>query len=459
MHDALAKALSLALEQTSPVFARRARPDLDRLFAGPEDEPARLELARFCHDMYRGDQLRHLPRLPGESAIEYSRRPHKQFLNLTRVLIDVLSQLYREPVNRRIAAGAATERIQRAYGRNPMGQLMLTVDRLTRLQGVCALRVGYQEGEVRLWPYPAHRLLVVPDPTLPLRPLAVVALAAGEEGTTPLAHVWTAQNVTTVYQGRVAGEARHGLGRIPFVFFHDGLPVDGFWCEGRGRSITHANAIFNAKLSELAYTVAMQGFGVMEIVNPDPSQEIAIGPGRAIAFSVSNDQPFGVNFKAPDAPIAGLIADLEFLLRTLLKTQRIPESVLSVSVGHNVSGASIIAAASPVLEDRVERMNLFRAAEADLLDAVVTVLREHEGVVANDAAVTLDFAEPRLEQNVAERVALDDWRLKHAMATPWQLMLRDDPDAYDDLEHARHVWLANREALAAARQLPETDHA
>jgi hypothetical protein len=75
------------------------------------------------------------------------------------------------------------------------------------------------------------------------------------------------------------------------VFFHDRLPTDGFWVEGRGRSLCHANAEFNAKLSELAYTIAMQGFGVMEIVNPDPTRNIEIGPGRAIAFNVSGNTP------------------------------------------------------------------------------------------------------------------------------------------------------------------------
>ncbi|MCC6573283.1 MAG: hypothetical protein IT462_05770 [Planctomycetes bacterium] len=457
MHETYAKALSIALEQTSPALARRRQPALDQLFAGSEDETTRLDLARFCWDMYRGDQLRHVPRLPGESALEYSRRPHKQFLNVTRVLVDVLSQLYRQPISRRLDAGAATERIQRAYTRNPMGQIMLTVDRLTRLQGACALRVGYQDGEIRLWPYPAHRLIVVPDPTMPLRPLAVVAFAAGDEGSTPLAHVWTAESVTTVHQGRVAGEVKHTLGRVPFVFFHDALPVDGFWSEGRGRSITHANAIFNAKLSELAYTVAMQGFGVMEIVNPDPAKDIAIGPGRAIAFTVGQGQPYGVSFKAPNAPIAELIADLEFQLRTLLKTQRIPESVLSVNVGGNVSGASIVAAGSPVIEDRVERMQLFRAGEADLLDAIAAVLREHEGVQAQAPTLALDFPEPRLEQTVADRIALDDWRLDRGMTTPWELMLRDDPDAYDNLEAAKQAWLARRAEMRTLNIQTERD--
>ncbi len=456
MFDPYTRALSIALEQTSPAHARPASRPLDEIFSGDASDDSRRNQARFCDAMYRGDQLRSVPRLPGESALEFSRRPHKSFLNVTRVVIDVLSQLYRRPITRRFHGDPRqAERIQRAYARNPIALLMLAVDRMTRLQGSCALRVSYENGEPRFWPYPAHRLIVLPDPMMPLTPQAVVAFAASENGAQTLAHVWSAEKVATVTNGRVVSEAEHGLGRAPFVFFHDRLPVDGFWVEGRGASLCHANAEFNAKLSELAFTIAMQGFGVMEIVNPDPAQEIAIGPGRAIAFNVGANQPFGVNFKSPNAPIAELISDLEFSLRTLLKTQRVPESLLSVNVGGNVSGVSIVASQSPVLEDRVERMQLFRAAESDLLACTQAVLREHEGA-SGELFVALDFPEPQLEQSASERMQIDQWRLQTGLTTPWEIMFRDDPDGFANLEEAKNTWLARREEMLASglRVLP-----
>lgn len=449
MSDAYTHALSVAIDHTSPAAFKRV-PPLGELYAAPDSDNARLALARFCHDMYEGNQLRHMPRLSGESSLEFSRRPHKCFLNITRVVIDVLSQLYRRPVSRRLVGDdAAAKVIARAIANNPTAQLMLSVDRMVRLQGVCALRVSYQDGQPRFWPWPAHRLIVLPDPALPLVPQAVIAFAASENGQTPLAHVWTPQKVATVAQGRVIREAEHGLGRVPFVFFHDRLPTDGFWVEGRGRSLCHANAEFNAKLSELAYTIAMQGFGVMEIVNPDPTRNIEIGPGRAIAFNVSGNTPYGVDFKSPHAPIAELITDLEFYLRTLLKTQRVPESVLSVNVGQNASGVSIVAAQSPVLEDRVERMALFRQAEQDLVNCTLAVLREHEGLTGQ-VQVALDFPEPQLEQSLSERMAVDAWRLQQGLTTPWEIMLRDDPDAFTDIEDAKRHWLAKRAEMREA---------
>ena len=446
MSDAFTKALSLALEQTSPVM-RNDRPVVsrpDELYAlyTESGDSARRAQARFAWDMYGGDQLRYISRLPGESAAEFLRRPHKQFLNITRVVIDVLSQLYRRPVERTIDADARlVERIQRAWQRSPLDRLLLGVDRMARLQGVAAVRVSYEHGEARYWPWPAHRLIVLPDFDRPDTPAAVVAFAAGDGS---LAHVWSPDRVSTVAGGRILTEEEHGLGRVPFAFVHDRLPVDGFWVEGRGRSVAYANAEFNAKLSELAHTVAMQGFGVMEIVNPDPSQQIAIGPARAIAFTVSGNEPFGVNFKSPNAPIRDLIEDLEFLLRTLLKTQRIPKSVLSVNVGANVSGVSVLAQQTPVLEDRVERQQAFRAFEQELLDVTCAVLREHEAI-GGGAQVQVNYPEPQLEQNATERTNVDDWRLRNGLTTPWEIMRRDDPDAYPTIEAARQAWQANRE--------------
>lgn len=446
MSDAFTKALSLALEQTSP--GRHAgqptlsRPDQLHALYTETGDSARRAQARFLWDMYCGDQLRYITRLPFESAAEFLRRPHKQFLNVTRVIIDVLSQLYRRPVERNIDADAGlAKRIQRAWDRNPLDRLLLSVDRLTRLQGVTAVRVSYEEGEVRYWPWPAHRLVVLPDFNRPDQPAAVIAFAAGDGS---LAHVWTGSRVSTVAGGRILSEQEHGLGCVPFAFVHDSLPVEGFWTEGRGRVVAYSNAEFNAKLSELAHTVAMQGFGVMEIVNPDPAQEIAIGPARAISFSVSGDEPFGVNFKSPNAPIRDLIEDLEFLLRTLLKTQRIPESVLSVNVGANVSGVSILAQQTPVLEDRIERQQVFRGFEQQLLDVTCAVLREHEGL-RGEANVRVNYPEPQLELSATERMHVDDWRLRQGMTTPWELMRRDDPDAYPTIEAAREAWRANQE--------------
>jgi len=445
MSDAFTRALSLALELTSP-FARDARPSVSRpdelyaLYTG-ENETALRSQARFAWDMYRGDQLRYIPRLPGESALEFQRRPHKQFLNITRVIIDVLSQLYRRPVDRSLdCEPALRERIARVWDRNSPDRLLLDCDRMTRLQGLSAVRVSYEHGEVHYWPWPAHRLVCIPDPEAPDTPLALIAIAAGDGS---LAHVWSPTRVSTVAGGRILTEQEHGLGRIPFAFVHDRLPVDGFLVEGRGAAVAYANAEFNAKLSELAHTVAMQGFGVMEIVNPDPLQEIAIGPARAIAFRVSGHEPYGINFKAPNAPIAALIADLEFLLQTLLKTQRIPESVLSVNVGMNVSGVSVLAQQSPVLEDRVERQQVFRAFEQQLLDVTLAVLREHEGT-GGAARLHVNYPEPQLEQSATERMAVDEWRLKHSMTTPWEIMRRDDPDAYETTEQAKQAYEHNK---------------
>jgi hypothetical protein len=455
MNDAYQIATQHATELTARGFAQgaqRTADELYRLYTGGDSQ--RMNEARFQWDMYTGNQLRHLARLPGESEFDFLRRPHKQFLNLTRVVIDVLSQLYKRPVERVChatpALGARLERVHRA---NAMDRLLATVDRLTRLQGVAAVLVSHEDGEVRYWPWPAHRLLFVPDPARPDRPLAVVALAAGDG---KLAHVWSHDRAATVRDGKIVRDASHDYGRVPIAFVHDRLPVDGFWVEGRGRALAWANNEFNAKLSELSHTVAMQGFGVMEIVNPDPAQEIAIGPAHALRFHVSANEPYGVNFKSPGAPIRELIEDLEFMLRVLLKSQRVPDSVLSVQPLSNQSGLSILAQQTPVLEDRVERRQVFAAFESELFDTTLAVLRAHESLTER-GKLHVDYPEPELEQSAAERLKVDDWRLRHGLVTPWELMARDDPDRFTDIEQARETWLNNRRALAEHNTQTETD--
>ena len=451
MQDVFNQALSLALQHTSPSMAPRpfgpgaASGELADLLTDAS-ETGRLGQCRFLWDMYRGDQLRYLPRAAGESMADFSRRPHRHCLNLTRVLVDTLSQLYRRPVERTLRGDASmAQRIQAAWARNPLDLLLLTCDRLARLEGTCALGATWQQGQIRLWPWPAHRLMVLPDPSLPCRAQAVIALAAGDGA---LAHVWTDQQVATVSQGRVLRQSGHGLGRVPFAFVHDRTPVDGFWVEGRGHSIAPANAEFNAKLTELGHTISLQGFGVMEIVNPDPGNPLVIGPSRAIQFTVSGDQPYGINFKAPNAPIQELIEDLEFQLRTLLKTQRIPESALSIQATTDASGLSILAQQTPITEDRIERQQIFRAFEQEVLDVCVALAQEHEGATGQ-VELHVNYPEPQLEQSASERMALDQWRLQHGLTTPWQIMRRDDPDAFATEAEARAAWLENTRDLRA----------
>ncbi len=60
---------------------------------------ARAERAQMAYDMYRGEQEPYIERNPDEDPREFARRP-KEWLNVTRLVVDSLSGLYAAPARR-----------------------------------------------------------------------------------------------------------------------------------------------------------------------------------------------------------------------------------------------------------------------------------------------------------------------------------------------------------------------
>jgi|GEM_PF-2495369 len=465
---ALTKARELAGGYPAQAFGPAKHGRLTRMHrnvSADEDDRSRIELAAFQYEMYRGNQLAFLEPHPAESEAEFLARPHLRTMNLTRVVIDVLSGLYRKPVERSLFDGSQSWRdlLSAAQREHRMDTLMAGADRMTRLQGIAAIQVLWHDDALKLRLVPAHRIAVIPDPIDPSKVQAVVMLSSGklwdERGysrAADFADIWTADEYARVRDGKVSERHAHGYGAPPFVILRDRQAIDGFFVEGRGRSLCYDNAVLNARLSDLAQVVALQGFGVMEIVNPDPAQELKLGPGRALAFRVDRDTPFGVNYKQPGAPIREMVEELSEFIRHILLAQRIPERALSVSVTSNASGLSIQASNSPVLEDRVERATLFRAAEQEIHEMCVRVASLHSGLHAKDAPrLRVNYPEPDLAESLAERREHDEWMLARGLTTPWAIMLRDNPDAFESPEEARAVWELQSEELRKLGVIPE----
>jgi hypothetical protein len=458
----VARSLTTGWPSSAPLsgYSQPRRGRLRRLHSGAADdgsENARVELAAFQYDMYRGNQLPFIEPHQGESDDEFGKRANLRVLNLSRVVIDVLSGLYRSPVERRLIGGSASfqDLFTSAWRANSLDTVLFQADRMTRLQGTVGVQPIWQAGSLSYRVFPAHRFAVVRDPSNPAEALAVVTLSAGplwdgrgELSRASFADIWTRDEYARVSEGHVVERRAHGYAALPFAFFRDAEPLDGFWVEGRGRSLCYDNAVLNARLSDLAQVVALQGFGVLQVTNPDPGQDMRMGPGRAMSFRVAPNTPYGVEFKQPGAPIAELVAELAESVRHILLSQRIPEHALSFNVSANVSGAAIAAANLPVIEDRLERARLFAGAEARLHAASVAVAAVHARLDSREAPqLSVSFPEPSLARSLDERRVHDDWALKQGLLTPWQIMFRDNPDGYVSLDAAREAWIAQRAEL------------
>ena len=198
---------------------------------------------------------------------------------------------------------------------------------------------------------------------------------------------------------------------------------------------------------------------MLEVVNPDPSQEIVIAPNRAIQFRVMDNEPYGINFKHPNAPISDLIDDIKFDIEQMLLTYRIPESAITVHLSKASSGVAIVAAQTPLHEILQERANLFRMYESDLLDCTLRVLAKSDKTMDETTRreisnskfnLRVDFPEPALNLSHTDKIADLEFKLKHKLITPWELMYQENPDGFEDENDAKEHYLRNIDALKMA---------
>ena len=442
-----------AFRDAHRVTTSATRQDVRRLaFSGPPDL-FREEHSAFCYLMYLGYQHRFVDRHPGETPEEFLDRARKSTMNITRLVIRVLSQLYRRPPTREFVEDTTPEHIQEALEEVWSDQYnldLLAVDRYTRLLGTVGVRPFFDPtapGNIRLWAFLSHQLRVIPDPARPWKPRAVI------ERHEPFAHqtrtiIWTDKTFLLIRENGTGVGLPHALGRIPITFFKDEISYTSFFVEGRGRGLCDQNAVINGKMTDLNEIEQFQGFSVPIAINP-VEDEITIGPKRVLVFRPTGNEPFGIEFRSPNAPLAELRMGLEMNVSQLLRENEVPTAALGADVARQaISGVALKAAMSPIQQDNDERGRLFGPVEQDLADTVLRIKAKHEpGFVYNpetDRPVFVTNYQPmRFPTAVRDEIARDEFDVAHGVRTPAQIIRERAPHLFKTEESSLEQWNDN----------------
>jgi len=429
-------------------------------FRGPGDQ-FREEHAAFCYLMYQGYQQRFVDRHPGETPEDFLNRARKSTMNLTRLVIRVLSQLYRRPPKREPNEGTP-DHIKDALIELWSDQFnldLLAVDRYTRLVGTVAVRPFYDPespGKIRLWAFLSHQLRVIPDPKRPWKPRAVI------ERHEPFAErsrivIWTEKTFLLITEKGIAKGMPHNIGRIPLTFFKDDKCYTSFFVEGRGRGLCDQNATINAKLTDINEIEQFQGFSVPVAVNPDEKTKLMIGPRRIVVFRPdSSDEPFGLTFESPDAPLAELRAGIDADVRNVLRAEQVPDAALGADIGRRaLSGVAIRQAMTPIIEDNKERGMLMSPVELDLADNALRIRSKHEDAFVYDPEkdkpeFVVHFAQIEFPVDIRDRVMQEEFDVAQGIRTPASIMRERDPVRFKTHEEAVAQWEKNLAELRGA---------
>lgn len=417
----------------------------------------REEFAAFAYLMYLGYQVRFLDKHPQETAQEFLDRPGKVTVNLTRLVVDVLSQLYhRPPVREVLNAGELTPEVHAALHAawcDEYNLALLEADRYTRLLGTVAVRPFYDPtcpGKTRLWIFLSHQIRVIEDPDRPWGARAVI------ERHDPFTQngrivVWTPRSWVVTQGAQVVGGGQHGMGRVPHTFLRERVSYTSFFSEGRGRGLADANAVINNRLTALSEVVEMQGFSVAQIFNSD-EDDPSVSPRTALHFrTVPGEENFrrGLEYAKPNAPIQELINEIEFQVRHLLRANRVPEAVVGIDLGRRaLSGVAVRQAMAPILEDLEERARRFTTYEMDLADALLRVRAEHDDDFDYDGEMprlVVRYQKPEFPLDARAEVERDRFYVEEGVLTPADIIRRLDPGRYQSREEAVVAWRRNLE--------------
>ena len=420
-------------------------------------------------EMYEGDQEQFIERRPNETSAEFADRP-KECVNLTRRVIDVRSRLYKEPPKRALLSPGGTPdealqgRMERVWRTNPMGPLMQTVDRFTRLQGTVAARPFYHtdpgdpnHGQVEYVFYHREKLDVLTVDGDPTTPGAVVVRWRANNH--DWVEVWTPDAVVTLRSRQRTGELlrlgtvetldlrevrrdenRYGI--LPFAFFHNELPVDVPLLTPPGQNLVELNKRINEKLSDLAYIALFQAHGQWYVKGSVPPEWTpVVGPNRLV--KVPADGELGVI--APQVDFSAYLDYINGVINLLLLSEGVPQAAVRLDQSAATSGVAIIAEQLPLIEDRQERLELFRLWERDLAVKTLRVLEVEEGLAVpaseEDVHFLVDFADPKLPLPDTHELARWQWEIDRSAKTIVDYMIANNPELTRD--QAERVFLEN----------------
>jgi len=445
---------------------------------GDAPDQFREAFSAFCYAMHRGYGHRYIDRHQAESAEEFIDRPGKHTINLTALVIYVLSKLYHSAPAREIdvafkqSQAAAAQALAETWGDPLFNLSMIEVDRLTRLLGTVSVRPFYdpaRPGKIRLWVFLSHQLRVIPSTERPWEPAAVIERMQPFRSDAAKV-IWTDRWFLTMRAhgtiDKVEAEP-HTLGRIPHTFFKDSLSYTSFFADGRGRDLCTPNAHINNRLTDLHEIEQLQGFSMIEAINPE-SDDITVGPREAVIFRPpgGDQRPFGLNFKTPEAPLGELRASIDADVRDVLKVNKVPEAALGAAIQQRqLSGAAIRAAMAPIFEDNAERGRLFDPYEHDLADSCLRMRREHEPGFAYDHAAarpkfSIRWGKIEVPLDTKEQVEREAHDIANGIATPPEIMLQRWPDRFTDRDAAVLAWRANlAETTIAGFEIQDAEQA
>lgn len=377
-------------------------------------------------------------------------------VNLVRTLVDERAMLYKTPAERflvgpdgkRIDEGPDVDRVTAMWDQCLMDARMKSIERYTLLQRTILVkptwRVGddYGDaGQMELDVIGAHLCDVIQrqdDPTRMdafLYSISDVDTVSTNTERTRIGYVyWDAKkNLRFEADGkrRTNPENPGGVnpyGLLPAVVFRDWFAEDRFWLPGNVELVEQNEAI-NLVLTDIFHGLRMQTWGYAVAIGENLPVEIVHGPEQLVRIEI---KPGGVgDFKIvkPEHNIEANLKVIDSCFGWIARTFHVNPNDIKL-VGTVASGFALLIQKMPLLEDRQNRLELFRGYERRLFGCMRRVwnVRNPSQKISEEVRLGLDFAEVEFPQDPLQELTVLEKEIELGLVSPVDEMLRRNPD-------------------------------
>ncbi len=429
--------------------------------AGLPNERGAIDQAWLNCEYYHLRGVHHIQMRDAENSVDFAERPKVSLPLTPRVVHCLTEHLYAPGPSRQIAGDpAATKWLNGVYADNLANSLLQRADRMSTLNGYCAVQAAYSGNPMRpvklqLWG--REQLAVFCDPRDCLAPIAVVTIerfdetthytmwtAAGYEvySTRKLGVFQTAGGRMAEYRPELSGE--HPYGVVPFAFLHYELPTSGFETAGIGTYLSELNAVVDTQASDLMDAIRRYHTPTGVAYDADIEFQPIVQPGK---FLRVNSIPSDLE-TAPTPRLAYLQANLDIsggwesirqAINAALEGLGVPMTAYRMDQAQIPSGIALVAEQAPLLSRARERQEPFRLYETQLAKLVLRVGRKFASRAA-DLDLLLAWPEPSIPIPGPDRDAADQAEIALGLSSVVMIAMRRYGLTREQaIEHLRQV--------------------
>ena len=393
----------------------------------------RKEVNKFL-DFYSGDNTRQYIKDKFKASAFQEIEP--VCFNITRRFIDRMSRIYTQDASRNVS-----DTYKNVYA-HKKDTAMKHIEKMTRLLGTVAVQVTYMP-ESKCFHYnPILNFDVHLSEDDPYTPLAIIYPLA-----LPTSGLYNSKSIKYAYwdsehyivydnDGKVVEQYAHGVGRLPFVFFHREHQLDSFYTAG-AYDIINCNEAIDIILTEAALGMRFQMFGQYSITGLYSDEKVQRAGSDEILIL-----PEGAEFdiKSPKANVQDAVELVKAMIDLVAQNNHLYVS-FAQDGGEVPSGIALKIKDLERFEDFQDDLSLWNSYEHDLYSLERDVALLYVLSLPNNFKV--DFTEPEYPMTAQDEIAKAQFALEHNLTTPAQLLQKHNKDL--TIEEAQKIIDENKE--------------